>query len=439
MMLLMDKAVKECLEEYWSCFIKTESVCSFSWSCFAVKGSSDIIFMPILLISCIRGLVFLKWGFGLVCGLVLQMKLVMGWLSSIYDDYFADMECLKEHGGDSIMTGSSYDKRLKERISLDTVRIGSKNKVGCTLPFLKTKHILKIRDILKPHRPSGSTTLISPCQGDPIEMMASIGKDLFDFRRGVVEDMGQGSVSGASFDGRIKSVDCKFLKVANPWFSCENNGSSAREGGPSPEWTRLFWKSFSSLADLPLFSGWSLALLFLAHANLDLALETAYNNSSVERIHSLRDSLHNLSKGTSTVSDYGHQFKGICDKLAAIGHLWDSNPQLKYSMDGAMHNVMEALKNNNWYNTLVSFWATTFQTLFLGYSDADWARCIETRRSTYGYSIFLGGNLVSWCAKKQPTVSRSSCESEYHAMANTAAEIIWITDLLRELHALPPD
>ncbi|GKD59505.1 retrovirus-related pol polyprotein from transposon RE1 [Tanacetum coccineum] len=75
----------------------------------------------------------------------------------------------------------------------------------------------------------------------------------------------------------------------------------------------------------------------------------------------------------------------------------------------------------------------------LGYSDADWARCIETRRSTYGYSIFLGGNLVSWSAKKQPTVSRSSCESEYRAMANTAAEIVWITHLLQELHALPPD
>ncbi|GJW42453.1 uncharacterized mitochondrial protein-like protein [Tanacetum coccineum] len=36
-------------------------------------------------------------------------------------------------------------------------------------------------------------------------------------------------------------------------------------------------------------------------------------------------------------------------------------------------------------------------------------------------------------------VSRSSCESEYMAMANTATEIVWITHLLRELHALPPN
>uniref|UniRef100_A0A2N9HKD0 Uncharacterized protein n=1 Tax=Fagus sylvatica TaxID=28930 RepID=A0A2N9HKD0_FAGSY len=77
----------------------------------------------------------------------------------------------------------------------------------------------------------------------------------------------------------------------------------------------------------------------------------------------------------------------------------------------------------------------------VAYSDADWAGCPDTRRSTSGYSIYLGDNLVSWSAKKQPTISRSSCEFEYRALALTAAEILWLTHLLRDLrvsHSQPP-
>ena len=75
---------------------------------------------------------------------------------------------------------------------------------------------------------------------------------------------------------------------------------------------------------------------------------------------------------------------------------------------------------------------------FVAYSDADWAGCHDTRHSTSGYSIYLGNNLVSWSAKKQPTVSRSSCEYEYCALALTAAELLWLMHLLCDLKVSLP-
>ena len=67
------------------------------------------------------------------------------------------------------------------------------------------------------------------------------------------------------------------------------------------------------------------------------------------------------------------------------------------------------------------------------FSDSDWACDKDDRKSVAGYAVYIGSNLVSWCSKKQPVVSRSSTEAEYRALAQATSEAVWIQALLDEL------
>ena len=69
----------------------------------------------------------------------------------------------------------------------------------------------------------------------------------------------------------------------------------------------------------------------------------------------------------------------------------------------------------------------------MGYLDSDWAGNTLDRRSTTGYCMFVGGNLVSWKSKKQHVVGQSSVEVEYCTMGGAACEFIWLKGLLDDL------
>ncbi|XP_021980138.1 uncharacterized mitochondrial protein AtMg00810-like [Helianthus annuus] len=129
----------------------------------------------------------------------------------------------------------------------------------------------------------------------------------------------------------------------------------------------------------------------------------------------------------------------------ALQYLTFTRPDISYAIQQVcMH--MHAPKTDHW-NALkriiryiqgtISFGLTLTSHMnpaLLAYTDADWAGCPDTRRSTSGYCIYLGDNLVSWSSKRQPTISRSSAEAEYRGVANVVAEICWLRNLLLELH-----
>lgn len=68
--------------------------------------------------------------------------------------------------------------------------------------------------------------------------------------------------------------------------------------------------------------------------------------------------------------------------------------------------------------------------------DADYAGDLSTRRSTTGYVFSLGSGAISWCSKRQPTVSLSTTEAEYGAAAMAAQESVWLVQLVKDLNQI---
>ena len=68
-----------------------------------------------------------------------------------------------------------------------------------------------------------------------------------------------------------------------------------------------------------------------------------------------------------------------------------------------------------------------------GYCDADWAGCVETRKSVSGHIFKIGNCAISWRAKKQPIVALSSTEAEYVALCGAAQETVWLRNLLKDI------
>ena len=69
----------------------------------------------------------------------------------------------------------------------------------------------------------------------------------------------------------------------------------------------------------------------------------------------------------------------------------------------------------------------------VGYTDSDWAGCVDDRKSTTGYVFSVGTKTISCSSRKQKTVALSSAEAEYVASTSAACEAIWLKRILADM------
>jgi len=116
------------------------------------------------------------------------------------------------------------------------------------------------------------------------------------------------------------------------------------------------------------------------------------------------------------------------DLSAAVGMLsqFMSNPSHEHML--AAKRVLRYVKGTLDYG--LRFESRRGSEL-VGYSDADWAGDLVTRRSTSGYVFQFGGGTISWSSKRQSVVAKSSTEAEYMAMSHAAGETVWLRRFIK--------
>ncbi|XP_042511708.1 secreted RxLR effector protein 161-like [Macadamia integrifolia] len=117
----------------------------------------------------------------------------------------------------------------------------------------------------------------------------------------------------------------------------------------------------------------------------------------------------------------------------AVGMLviYVSNPGMDHWV--AAKKVMRYLKGTREY--MLTYKASD-RLEVIGYSDSDYVRCLDSRKSTSGYIFLLAGGTISWKSKKQTCVSTSTMEVEFVACFEVTYMTIWLRNFVSGLRVV---
>ena len=92
--------------------------------------------------------------------------------------------------------------------------------------------------------------------------------------------------------------------------------------------------------------------------------------------------------------------------------------------------ILRYVKGTKGYNIL---YTTKSDSRLVGYTDSDWARSLEDRKSTSSYVFHMSSGVISWSSKKQPIAAQSIAEAKYIATNVAVCQAVWLRRILADL------
>ncbi|GKD43012.1 uncharacterized mitochondrial protein-like protein [Tanacetum coccineum] len=128
-------------------------------------------------------------------------------------------------------------------------------------------------------------------------------------------------------------------------------------------------------------------------------------------------------KSASTLTD-------LEKPLVQDGDAADVDEHLYRSMIGSLMYLTASRPDINVAIRACDIGILRFSMGISSYTDSDYARATQDRKSTTGGCQFLGNRLISWQCKKQTVVATSTTKAEYVAATSCCGQVLWIQNQL---------
>ena len=181
--------------------------------------------------------------------------------------------------------------------------------------------------------------------------------------------------------------------------------------------------------------------IFISHKNYASELLKKFGMKDCNPVHNPVVTGFKISKDINGTEVDGSVYKQL---VGSLMYLTTTRPDIMYAVSiisrymskptemhfSAAKRVLRYLQGTTGFGI---FYQRKGKEELVGFTDSDYAGCVDDRKSTSGYVFILSGAAVAWCSRKQAIVTLSTTEAEFVAAAACACQLVWMKRVLQKI------